>query len=214
MKRLTDRDNSDHVFLLTLAVRLAPPVLIVLGAIEYYFWRNRFVWFILPDLAATALVILAVYKLLGGAARAASSVLFPSGKGTPTPRQYSEQEALVIRGRYVEAADSYRAIIEDEPANIDARMRLGRLLEGECCESAAAEGCYLEVRALNPTTQQDWVASNALIDLYHREGNRERLKEELAGLSRRFRNTDAGASARRRLKELTEEEAGQAARPT
>ncbi len=214
MKRLTDRDTSDHVFLLTLAVRLAPLVMIILGAIEYYFWRNRFVWFILPDLAATALVVLGAYKLIGSASRAGGAVFFPTGKGTPTPREYSEQEALVIRGRYVEAADSYRAIIEDEPANIDARMRLGRLLEGECRESAAAEGCYLEVRALNPTTQQDWVASNALIDLYHRERNRERLKEELAGLSRRFRNTDAGASARRRLEELTEEEAGQAERPS
>ena len=198
MKRLTDRDTSDHVFLLTIAVRFAPPVMAVLGAIEYYFWRNRFVWFILPDLAATALVILAVYKLLGGAARAASSVLFPSGKGTPTPRQYSEQEALVIRGRYVEAADSYRAIIDDEPANIEVRVRLGRLLESDCGDAIAAEAVYLETRTLRPTTREDWIASNALIDLYQRKGNRERLKVELAGLSRRFRNTAAGSSARRR----------------
>lgn len=110
----------------------------------------------------------------------------------------------MIRGRYVEAADSYRAIIEDEPTNIEARLRLGALLEKECRDVAAAEACYREIRPLDPTPQQDWVASNALIDMYHREGNRERLKEELARLSRQYRNTEAGASARRRLKELME----------
>jgi len=213
MKRLTDSDSSDHMFLLTLAVRIGPVVMIMLLAVEFFFAPNLVLLLLLPDVAATALIVLGAYKLFGGLARATGSVLFPSGAGTPAPREYSEQEALVIRGRYVEAADSYRAIIEDEPTNIDARMRLGSLLATECRDPAAAEVVYLEIRSLKPTAQQDWVSSNALIDQYHREGNRDRLKEELAGLSRRFRNTDAGASARRRLKELHDEDAGTGERP-
>ena len=208
MKRLTDRDTGDQVFLLTLAGRLGPVVMLFLLAVEFVFYRNRILWFIIPDIAATALFVLGAHWLFGGISRAAGSALFPSGTGTPSPRQYSEQEALVIRGRYVEAADSYRAIIDDEPANIEARMRLGRLLESDCGDAIAAEAVYLETRTLRPTTREDWIASNALIDLYQREGNRERLKEELAGLSRRFRNTDAGSSARRRLQELNDETTG------
>ena len=194
MKRLSDRDTSDHVFLLTLAIRLGPVVLLVLGGAEFYIWGNRFVWFIIPDLAATALIILGVSRLMGGVSRATASILFPSARATPAPREYSEIEALVVRGHFAEAADYYRAIIDDEPANTEARMRLGRsrLLEEHCADSRAAEVLYLEVRRLDRAAPQDWIASNALIDLYAREGRRDRLKDELARLSRRFQNTREG----------------------
>ncbi len=209
MKRLNDGDTADHVFLLTLAVRLGPPVLILLGVIEFYFWGNRFLWFIVPDLAATALIILGVNWGLAGGARAASAILFPSGKGTPAPREYSEQEALVIRGHFAEAADCYRAIIADEPTNVDARIRLARLLETECKDSIGAEAVYLETRTLGLTSQQDWIVSNALIDLHHRTGQRDRLKAELGRMSRRHAGTDAAAGATRRLQELTDEAPGE-----
>jgi hypothetical protein len=206
VKRLTDRDTADHLFLLTLAVRFGPPVMLILGGIEFYFWRNRFVWFVIPDLAATALIILGASRLMGGASRAAGGILFPSGRGTPAPREYSEIEALIVRGRFVEAADSYRAILDDEPANNDVRMRLGRLLDAHCGDPAAAEAPYLEARRVDRTAQLDWLTSNALIDLYERIGPRERLKQELARLSRRFENTETGANARRRWQELLDEE--------
>ena len=206
VKRLSDRDTVEHVGLLSLALRLGPFVMIGLCAVEYYFFGPRFVWFLLPNLAATALAILGTNWFLEGAARAAGSILLPSAKGSPTPREYSEQQSLVIRGRYLEAADSYRAIIEDEPGDIAARLRLGALLEEKCADPDGAEACYRDIRALDPTPQQDWLVSNALIDLYHREGRREPLKEELARLSQRHPKTDAGASAQRRLQELITEE--------
>jgi len=206
VKRLSDGDSTDHVFMLTLAVRLGPVVMFLLLAIEWAFYRSRLLWLLIPDIAATALVVLGVYKIFGGLSIATSAVFFPSGKGTPPQREYSELEALIAGGHFVEAADCYRAIIEDEPANIEARVRLGRLLEGELHDPSAAEAVFRSVRALHPTPQEDWISSNALIDLYHRIGNRERLKAELLGLSRRFRNTDAGASARRRLDELNAED--------
>lgn len=206
LKRLTDRDTGDHVFLLSLAVRLGPVIMFFLLAVEWAFYRERLLWLLIPDIAATALVVLAAYKFFGGFSRAASSVLFPSGKGTPPARQYSEQEALVASGRYAEAADSYRAIIMDEPTLLDPRLRLARLLEDQCADPVAAERCYLDIRALNPLSDQDWIVANGLIDLYHRTGQRDRLKAELGRLSRRHAGTDMGAGARRRLQELVEEE--------
>lgn len=188
--------------------------MIILGAIEFFYWGNRFVWFVLPDIALTALILLGTNWLLARASRAGGSVLFPSGKSTPAPREYSEQQALVVRGRFVEAADSYRAIIDDEPANIEARLRLGELLATECRDVGGAEACFVELRTLNPTPQQDWIASNALIDLYQREGRREQLKLEIARLSRQFRHTEAGVSLRRRLQELADEDVPSDGPPT
>jgi tetratricopeptide (TPR) repeat protein len=212
VKRLTDRHTGDHVFLMSVALRLGPVVMIFLGAVEYYVWGPRFVWFILPNIAATALLVWLTALFVEGMANAAGRVLLPSGKGSPVAREYSEQEALVIRGRYVEAADSYRAIIEDDPGNLEARLRLGALLEQKCDDPEAAESCFREVRLRASTPQQEWLASNALIDLYHREGWREQLKQELARVSRRFPTTGAGASAQRRLDELIAEDAVSASR--
>lgn len=206
MKRLSDGDSGDQVFMLTLAVRLGPVVMFLLLAVEWAFYRNRLLWLLAPDIAATALVVLGVYRIFGTLSIATSAVFFPSGKGTPPQREYSEVEALIVGGHFVEAADCYRAIAEDEPANIEVRMRLGRLLEHECSDPAAAETLYRSVRALQPSTNDDWRSTNALVDLYHRTGNRERLKAELLGLARRFRSTDAGISARRRLDELNAED--------
>ena len=206
MKRLSDRDTIEHMVLLSLAVRLGPFVMIGLCGVEFYFFGPGFVWLIIPDIALTALIVYGTNWFLEGAARAAGSILLPSAKGSPTAREYSEQEALVIRGRHAEAADSYRAIIEDEPANIEARLRLGALLEEKCGDPDGAEACYRRIRAIDPTPQQEWVVSNALIDLYQREGRREELMEELASMSRRYEKTDAGAHARRRLQELVAED--------
>ena len=206
MKRLSDRDTIEHMVLLSLAVRLGPFVMIGLCGVEFYFFGPGFVWLIIPDIALTALIVYGTNWFLEGAARAAGSILLPSAKGSPKAREYSEQEALVIRGRHAEAADSYRAIIEDEPANIEARLRLGALLEEKCGDPDGAEACYRRIRAIDPTPQQEWVVSNALIDLYQREGRREELMEELASMSRRYEKTDAGAHARRRLQELVAED--------
>ncbi len=206
MKRLSDRDTIEHMVLLSLAVRLGPFLMIGLCGVEFYFFGPGFVWLIIPNIALTALILWGVNWFLDAAAGAAGSVYMPSAKGSPTAREYSEQEALVIRGRYVEAADSYRAIIEDEPTDIDARLRLGALLEGKSDDPDGAEACYRGVRALTLTPQQEWAASNALIDLYHREGRRVELKDELARLSRRYEKTDAGTHARRRLQELVAED--------
>jgi len=205
-KRLTDRDTVDHVHLLNLAFRIGPVAMLMLMAGEYLVWGPRVVWFIIPDIAATALIVLGASRGLDIVARGAGSILLPSGNGSPKPREYSEQEALIIRGRYMEAADSYRAIIEEEPLNIEAQLRLGAILERHLNDPDGAELCYREIRARRPTPQEEWAASNALIDLYQRVGKREPLKQELSRMARQYQDTEVGASARRRLQELHLEE--------
>lgn len=202
MKRLADTDSADTVFLLTLGLRVGPPVMLILLAVEYFLWGTRFLWFVIPDIAVAALATLVASWLLAKFSQGAGAILFPGGASTPAARQYSEQEALVVRGHFAEAADSYRAIISDDPANIDARLRLGRLLEQECKDPAGAEECYRRIRGQSPSPQQDWATSNALIDLYQSTGQREKLMAELGRMSRQYAGAKAGADARRRLEEL------------
>lgn len=201
-KRLTDRDTANHVFLLTLAVRIGPPVMMILMGVEYWRYGNRLLWFLIPDIALTALAVIGADWLLGHFSRGGGSLLFPSGNGTPVAREYSEQDALIIRGKFEEAADAFRAIIADDPTNIDAQLRLGRLQEKELNDPDAAAATFRRIRWLQPSPQQEWAAANALIDLYQRTGQRDRLKGELARMAARYPGKTAGINAQRRLDEL------------
>ena len=212
-KRLKDIDTPDNVLLLTLAVRIGPPLMLILMLIEFAFFRNRFIWFIVPDLAATALFILGARWGLEQFARGAGSILMPSGKGTPTGREYSEQEALIVRGHYVEAADAYRAIADDEPSNIDVRMRLGALLAKHCADPDGAAFSYRSVRRLSPTPHQDLAASNALIELYQHTGAAAKITAELMRLSRQYGDEAIGRKARDHMERLRAEAATQESPP-
>ncbi len=200
--RLKDLDTGEHLELLSIALRLGPIVMLGLVGIEYLVWGPRFWWFLIPDMAFTALAIWGLAWVLHHVSRAAEVVYMGRGPGNETTRQYSEQEALVIQGRLLEAIDAYRGIIEADPFDNEARIRLARLLEREGRDAAGAEQCYLEVRERRPTPSQEWTASNGLIDLYERERNYPRLRQELARLVTRNRDTEVGAVASRRLREL------------
>lgn len=200
--RLKDLDTGEHLHFLEIAVRVGPIVMFGLLGIEYLVWGSRFWWFLIPDLAFTALAIWGLAWVLHRVSRAAEVVYMGRGPGNEKARQYSEQEALVIQGRLLEAIDSYRSIIEADPFDNEARVRLARLLEREGRDAAGAELCYLEVRERRPTPSQEWTASNGLIDLYERERNYPRLRQELARLVTRNRDSEVGSVARRRLREL------------
>jgi hypothetical protein len=213
MPRLKDLDTESHVDLIAVTVRLGPIVMLGLMAVEYLVWGPRFIWFIIPDVALTALAIVGFVWVLHAFSRAAEVVYLGRGPGNEVSRQYSEQEALVIQGRHAEAADSYRAIIDADPFDNEARIRLARLLERECRDSPGAEASYLAVRESRPTPNQDWTAANGLIDLYERERNIPRLRQELARLGARYRASDVGATARRRLRELQDAATDQVVKP-
>jgi tetratricopeptide repeat protein len=201
-RRLKDINSAETMFLLTLGVRVGPPVMLILLGAEYLHWGTRFIWFVLPDIAITVLVVIAAQWALDKFSWAAGSILLPTGRSTPAPREYSEQESLIIRGQFAEAADSFRDIVADNPQNIDARMRLGALLERECNDTAAAEQCYRVVRRLTPTPEQDWAASNALIELHQRTGEAGKLRIELQRIARQYRALPIGGEATRRLELL------------
>ena len=79
------------------------------------------------------------------------------------------------------------------------------MLERHLDDAGGAERLYLEVRHANPDRGQELRATNGLIDLYRKQGRRDRLMVELARFAERFRGTPGAEAATRLLKELKAE---------
>ena len=126
----------------------------------------------------------------------------------PPPRSYPEQDLLIARGQYAEAAEYFRDLVRVDPDDCDPRIRLAELLERHLADPAGAEQQYLEARRRSADPRRQYAASNALIDLYRKSGRRDRLKVELARLADRYRGTAHGDAAAQELKELKAEAGG------
>jgi hypothetical protein len=122
-----------------------------------------------------------------------------SGGSTPPAYTFSEQQALVVQWRYSEAAASYRKYIDDNPGEIEGRLRLAELLAGPAQDPDGAEEMFLEARVLGGSPQQDATLSNGLIDLYTATGRAEGLRRELGRFARTYAGSGAAAKAAERL---------------
>ena len=72
-----------------------------------------------------AAVYFMVQWLAGGTAQAMGSIYHPSGKSTPYRRQYSEPQALALRGLFQEAIDCYETYVAEFPDDPDASYVAG-----------------------------------------------------------------------------------------
>ena len=137
-------------------------------------------------------------------ARGLVHVVTAAGNLEPN-RSYSYQDSLVARGRHADAAEAYRAHLAEHPDDHDARIALADLHATHLTDPAGAEQLYLAVRAGKPSPRHERVISDALINLYHKTGQRGREMAELAQLASRYRGTPAGDAAKRVLRELKED---------
>jgi hypothetical protein len=140
----------------------------------------------------------AVWTLSGAASRGLVQAMTGAGNLPPAP-SFSFQESLVIRGRFAEAAEAYHAHLEQAPDDFHARLALAALWRDHLKDPAMAEKLYLEARSRRPPASFDFAIGNALIDLYHRTGQRGRELAELARFADRFRNTPDGVRARQAI---------------
>jgi hypothetical protein len=192
-----------------LLVFLALGLLLVLAGLML-FARGRISGFVLGIwLLLTPVVLYAVSSLLlaltGRAGTGLAHILFATG-GERHSREYSEQQALVVAGRFDEAVDSYRAHLVAFPNDMEARVRLAALYAGGARQPDAAEHLLLEVRGMPHSPRHEQVVGNALIDLYRSTGQRHALKAELARFARVHHGSVAGEQARQHLRHLVEED--------
>lgn len=204
---LRDIDAVERTQLLKIAVWFGPATFIVLSAAwgRLYAQGSISGWLcallILLDLPLIALGILGIHALTNRASTGLVHGIYAAGD-IPPPRSYPRQDVMIVRGQYQEAADYFRDHLTVEPDDNEARLRLADLLEQRLNDFAGAERLYLEVRGGQPNRGQEMRASNGLIDLYRKQGNRERLLVELARFRDRYPSTPGADAAARLLTEL------------
>ena len=120
-------------------------------------------------------------------------------------QQFSIQESMVARGRFDDAAESFRAHLAEHPDDIPARYRLATLHLRERKDPAAAEEEFLALRRRPLDRSTALLVSNHLIDLYRATGQRGRLMAELTRMMKEQAGTPMGAGAAKLLEEVRRE---------
>ena len=184
-----------------------PAAFIMLTALWFFLAEKE----VIPGWVALVMIVLDIPIIVGcifaihwGTNRAATgfvNTLHAAGN-IPPPPSYPNQDVLIARGRYQDAADWFRDHLTVEPEDNEARLRLADLLEQHLDDPAEAERLYLEVRRRQPDGRQEVRVANGLIDLYRKQGRRDRLMVELARFADRYRGTPGADAASRLLREL------------
>lgn len=202
-------DPADGIQLLRVAAWFGPACFTMLSAL-WFFLRAKgwigdgvFVVLMVLNVPVTIAGVFTVHRTVGSFAVGLVHTMYAVGDIPPAP-SYSAQETLIVRGRYADAAESFRAIIAERPEELDARIALARLLEDKMNDPTGAERLYREVQHAKPppNPRHAMAAANGLIDLYRRTGRTDRLKVELARFADRYRGSAAAAHATRELLEL------------
>jgi tetratricopeptide (TPR) repeat protein len=201
-------DAAERAQLLKAIVLFGGPCFIMLGALWYFLVQKDVISSRLAlvltvlDVPLALLGAIAIHAAVGRGSGSFVNLLYAWGSSTPPARAYPRQETLIIRGQYAEAAEYYRDYIRVTPDDMEARLRLARLLEQHLKDDAAAEQVYLELRRLAQDRNDEFAASNGLIDLYRRAKRTDRLRVELARFAERYKGSAAATAAARELSDL------------
>lgn len=115
---------------------------------------------------------------------------------------YSIQESLIARGRFDEAAESFRVHLLEFPDDLPARLRLATLHLRERKDPAAAEDELLAIRRRPHDRGTGMYIANHLVDLYRASGQTGKLMAELTRMIREWPGTPMADGAGKLLAEL------------
>jgi hypothetical protein len=139
-----DRDALDGVHLMKIAGLVAPACFIILTMLWVLLLSQEKIppWLFLLLLVANTPVCAAVVwvvhrSVIGVATGFARTIL--AGESIPPPRTYPNQEVLIVKGKYAEAADLFRDHLVVDPEDNEARLRLAH--------SARAQTSPIRIRA-------------------------------------------------------------------
>jgi hypothetical protein len=143
-----------------------------------------------------------VTRMSHGAGRALREFIEPSGAGS-YERQYSHEDAMVMRGDAEGALASYERIILEAPTDAQPRIRAADLYAKSGLRERA-EVLYRSVQRLpNVASRDDIYASNRLVDLYLVwPGHATKGLRELRRLADTYPETDVAERARAGLVNL------------
>ena len=143
-----------------------------------------------------------VTRLSHGAGKAFSEFIQPTATGS-YERQYSREDAMVMRGDVGGALTSYEEIILEAPADAQPRLRAAELYAKSGLRERAEE-LYRSVQRLPHVKRQDHVfSSNRLVDLYLAwPGHETKGLRELRRLIDTYPETEVAERARAGLVNL------------
>ena len=144
-----------------------------------------------------------VSRVSRGAGALFGEFIQPSGNRTPYQQQYSEQDAMVMRGDVPRALASYEEMILASPNDPQLRIRAAELYVKNS-QRDRAEALYKSVQRMPGVPARDDVyVSNRLVDLYLQWSGREvRSLTELRRLIDTYPDTDIAERARTGLANL------------
>ena len=208
---MSGRDAAERAQLLRIAVLLGPPLLII-GCFALFFALRKQ---LLPPVVLLVLLVLllpatwgAILLVEASATRSAQSVVHTlHAAGGPAARTgFSEMEALVARGKFLDAAERYRLHLAESPDDTAALVALGRLLAGPLGDTEGAVEAYRAARKTPQAAMWERVVTTDLMDLYERTGEGGKLRVELARFAAASKGTRAGEAALARLHNLKQED--------
>jgi hypothetical protein len=206
--------SGDRAQFLKLFLLLLPPAFLMLAAGEAIAyakdWFGGWVFLILLILNGPVIFLFSyfAFHMMDHSAAGIGNLVMAAGNLPPEPA-HSPFEALSARGFYPEAAEAYRAYLTEKPGDNLARVKLADLYIKHLNDPDAAERLYLEIRRGKPSSREDRLASNLLIEFYRKTGRRDRLMVELGRFAEQFKGTRAAEDAARTLHEMKEEMRGE-----
>src|SRR5439155_284183 len=144
-------DEDDGLIVLRIALYFGPACFIMLSALWFKLLRDGlistgvFVALLVVNLPITVAGVRLIAHSVSRTSVVLAKTLLAAGD-IPPPRSYPEQDLLIARGRYAEAAEYFRDLVRVDPDDWDPRLRLADLLERHLADPAGAEQQYLEVR--------------------------------------------------------------------
>ena len=131
------------------------------------------------------------------------------GTSTPYKEQYSSQQSLVMQGKLDEALESFEAVIAEQPAAVDPRLRAAELYARDKGNHRRAAELFREVQRIELVSSGDFVyATHRLVDLLTGPlADPGRALVELRRLIERYPDGQAAESARTALTALKERHA-------
>lgn len=157
-----------------------------------------------------AFVYYTVMAVTEGSGALMGKIYHPSGDSTPHRREYSEAQALTLRGLFQEAIDCYQTYIVEFPDDPEPCLGIARIYRDHLKRYEDAVTWFRRARqATELDAGREMLVTREIIELYVRKlAQPQRAIPELARLADRFAGTQEGELAKAELEELRKEVRG------
>ncbi len=160
--------------------------------------------FILLVVVAIAIVIGIPIGLKFGsfAGRKFAEFLYPEPR--KVSKTYSAANVFLIKEKYAEAIEEYQRVIEEDPEDITAQLKIAEIYDHKIKDFTRAIPEYEKLLTMKEVEDNLWVSvKNRLVDIYSQQrGNREEALRQLEVIIERFPETKYSHQALQRISKI------------